>query len=90
MVMKSDDLLRKLADAPFKPFRLRMVNNISYEITDPGMIIVGDSSAVVATQAIRDERGYPVTTDWRTIAIHHILEFSDVQPKRNGAGRKKR
>ena len=88
--MDSKDLLRKLDDAPFKPFRLRMANNTVYDIVDPGMIIVGDTSAVVATQNIRDERGHPVTTDWRTISIHHIVEFADLQPKRNGTGRKKK
>ncbi len=88
--MKTEVLLRKLNDAPFKPFRMKMVNDIFYDVVDPGMIIVGDSSAVVATQNVRDDEGHVVTTDWRTIAIHHILEFSDLQPKRNGAGRKKR
>jgi hypothetical protein len=43
------------------------------------MIIVGDSSAVVATQNVRDEKGHRVTTDWRTISIAHMLEFSDLQ-----------
>lgn len=88
--MHSKDLLRKIADAPFKPFRLRMANNTVYDILDPGMIIVGDTSAVVATRNIRDERGHPVTTDWRTISIHHILEFADLEPTRNGARRKKK
>jgi hypothetical protein len=88
--MDSKDLLRKLDDAPFKPFRLRMANNTVYDIVDPGMIIVGDTSAVVATQNIRDERGHLTTTDWRTISIHHIVEFADLAPRRNGAGRKKK
>lgn len=76
--MTSNDLLRKLADEPFKPFRLKMSNNTTYDVKDPGMMIVGDSSAVVATRDIRDAEGHPVTTDWRTISISHILEFSDL------------
>ena len=87
--MTHHDLLRKLDDQPFRPFRIRLVNNSTYDIQDPGMIIVGDSSAVIATQNIRDETGHRVTTDWRTISISHMLEFSDLQVKSNGSKRKK-
>jgi len=79
--MTHQDLLRKLDEAPFKPFRIKMVNNTTYDVRDPGMIIVGESSAVVATRDIRDADGHPVTTDWRTISISHILEFSDLEEK---------
>ena len=58
-----------------------MVNNVTYGVRDPGMIIVGDSSAVVANRDIRDAEGHPVTTDWRTISISHILELSDLEEK---------
>ena len=87
--MTHHDLLRKLDDSPFRPFRIRLVNNTTYDILDPGMIIVGDSSAVIATQNIRDETGHRVTTDWRTVSIAHMLEFSDVSHRSNGSRRKK-
>jgi hypothetical protein len=82
--MTQHDVIRKLDDQPFKPFRIRLVNNSTYDILDPGMIIVGDSSAVVATRNIRDETGHRVTTDWRTVSIAHMLEFSDLQSSGNG------
>jgi hypothetical protein len=82
--MTPPDVIRKLDDQPFRPFRIRLVNNSIYDIHDPGMIIVGDSSAVIATQNIRDEKGHHVTTDWRTVSIAHMLEFSDLQPSGNG------
>ena len=87
--MTHEDLLRKLNDRPFRPFRIRMVNNTSYDVLDPGMIIVGNSSAVVATQNVRDQSGHYTTTDWRTISIAHILEFSDLERSRNGKSRRK-
>ena len=87
--MTHHDLLRKLDDEPFKPFRIRLVNSTIYDILDPGMIIVGDSSAVIATQNIRDEAGHRVTTEWRTVSIAHMLEFSDLQSRSNGSKRKK-
>jgi hypothetical protein len=82
------DLARRLDDAPFKPFRIRMVNNTTFDVFDPGMVILGESSAVVATQHIRDEQGRRTPTDWRTISISHILEFADINEK-EGARRRK-
>src|SRR5436305_6136574 len=61
--MRHHDLLRKLDDQPFRPFRIRLVNNTTYDIVDPGMVIVGDSSAVIATRNIRDDAGHRTTTD---------------------------
>jgi hypothetical protein len=84
------DVIRKLDDQPFKPFRIRLVNNSTYDILDPGTIIVGDSSAVIATQNIRDEKGHRVITAWRTVAIPHMLEFSDLQSHGNGKHKGKR
>jgi len=82
--MTHHDVLRKLDDHPFKPFRIRLVNTTTYDIHDPGMILVGDSSAVIATQNIRDEKGHRTTTDWRTVSISHMLEFADLEPSGNG------
>jgi hypothetical protein len=88
-MMTSKDLIRKLDDKPFKPFRMRMVNNQAYDVRDPGMIIVGETSAVVATRDVRDPQGHTVTTDWRTISIDHIMEFADIEEKPS-MGRRKR
>jgi hypothetical protein len=79
--MTYHDLVRRLNDAPFKPFRIRMVNNTVYDVLDAGMIIVGQSSAVVVTQQMRDAEGHRVATDWRTVSIAHIIEFADIDEK---------
>ena len=87
--MTNHDVIRKLDDQPFRPFRIRLVNNTTYDILDPGMIIVGDSSAVIATQNIRDDKGHRVMTDWRTVSIAHMLEFSDLRSSGNGKRKNK-
>ena len=79
--MTYHDLLRRLEDTPFKPFRIRMENNTVYDVFDPGMVIVARNSAFVVTQSERDKHGRRVATDWRTISIDHILEFSDIDEK---------
>jgi hypothetical protein len=82
------DLQAKLHDHPFKPFRIRLVNNTTYDVSEPWMIIIGETSAVVVTRVRKDDRGYETAQDWRTISISHILELSDVESK--GEGRQKK
>ena len=74
---------------PFKPFRIKMVNNSTFDVFDPGMVIFGDTSAVVATGHVRDAEGNRLPTDWRTIAIGHILEFSDIEDRQAPPKRKR-
>ncbi|HEX8523128.1 MAG TPA: hypothetical protein VF669_12800 [Tepidisphaeraceae bacterium] len=82
------DLQRKLHDQPFRPFRIKLVNNTAYDIAEPWMIIPGDSSAVIVMRVRADDRGYRVAEDWRTVSIAHMVEFQDlprVEPKRKRA-----
>jgi hypothetical protein len=83
------DLQRKLYDHPWKPFRIKMVNGTTYDVTEPWMMTIGETSAIVVTQSRQDERGYRVALDWRTISIAHIVEFQDLdtrpEPKRKRA-----
>jgi hypothetical protein len=76
------DLQRKLHDNPFKPFRIRLANNTIYDVLEPWMITIGQSRAIVVTQVRKDDFGYETAMDWRTISIAHILEFSDLEPRK--------
>jgi hypothetical protein len=86
--MTYHDLARRLSENPFKPFRIRLVNNTTYDVLEPWMVTVGEGSAVVVTQSRQDERGYRIAMDWRTISIAHILEFSDLEEKQTPRKRK--
>ena len=86
--MTYHDLARKMSEVPFKPFRIRLVNNTTYDVTEPWMVTLGESSAIVVTQSRQDERGYRVALDWRTISISHILEISDIDEKQTPRKRK--
>ncbi len=80
------DLQRRLHDNRFRPFRMRLVNNTTYDILEPWMVMVGETSAVVATHVRKDEHGYQTALDWRTVSISHLLEFSDLESRqRSGA-----
>lgn len=80
--MTYHDLQRKLHENPFKPFRIRLVNNSTYDIVEPRMVMVGESSAVIATDTRKDDKGYQLALDWKTVSIAHMLEFSNLQPKK--------
>lgn len=82
------DLQRRLHDLPFKPFRIRLVNNTSYDVMEPWMVTVGESSAVIVTRSRKDDAGYELALDWRTVAIAHMLEFSDIETKDRSRGQK--
>ena len=81
--MTYHDLQRKLHENPFKPFRIRLVNSTTYDILEPWMVMVGETSAVVATHTRKDEKGYELALDWKTVSISHMLEFSDLPEKQS-------
>ena len=83
------DLQRRRHDHPFRPFRIRMVNNSVYDILEPWMVMVGETSAVIATQTRKDDRGFELALDWKTVSITHMLELSDLNPPK-ASGRQKR
>jgi len=84
------DLYERLHDEPFKPFRIKTLSNSVYEIREPWMILVGESSAVIAYQTRQDEDGLTVPTRFRTVAIDHMTELEDLDPPASGQPKRKR
>ena len=78
--MSPQDLLNRLHDQPFRPFRVRLTNNTVINVTEPGLVIVGPTSAVMPIQTTKDEFGYTLVTQWKTIALSHMVEFADMEP----------
>ena len=87
--MKARDLLNKLHDQPFQPFRVRLSNNTTMDVLDPGTVIVGPSSAIMPIETVRDGSGYYVVTRWRTVALSHMVEFVDIEPPKGQTRRRK-
>jgi len=82
-------LLNRLYDQPFKGFRVRLSNNATLDVTDPGLVIVGPISAVMPIQTAKDDLGYTLVTQWRTFALDHMVEFADIDPPRESRSRKR-
>jgi hypothetical protein len=72
---------------PIAPDRRRWWDrNLSDSAREPWMVVPGDSSAIIlANPAYREEKGYQVVHDWKTVSIQHMLEFSGIHSKRNGS-----
>ena len=71
--MRAEDLLDRLEDHPFKPFRVHLSDGTALDVAEPGMVIVGKSSAVLPSRFGKDEEGRRLAEHWRTIALVHIV-----------------
>ena len=78
--MSPQGLLNRLHDAPFKPFRVKLSNSTAIDITEPGLVVVGPRSAIMPIQTAKDDLGYTLVTQWRTISLDHMVEFSHIEP----------
>lgn len=87
--MRSSGLLNRLDDQPFKPFRIHMSDGERFDVREAGMIIVGRSSAVLPTEFTEDDEGNRVAKRWRTLALSHIVQFSDPDERVNGKKKRK-
>ena len=66
-----------------------MADRRTFDITQPWMVVTGDSSAIILTNPFyREETGYQVVHNWKTVSTDEMLEFSDLNPKRNGSGKR--
>lgn len=85
--MRAEDLMRRLEDQPFTPFRIHLSDGTKIDVHEPRMIIVSASSAIIPTRFGKDEEGRRLARDWRTIALRHIVQFSGVTAGKNGRRR---
>ena len=79
--MRPRDILKRLHNQPFKAFRVHLSDGTALEIPEPGMVIVGLSTAVLPSQFGRDRDGYRYARNWRTVALNHIVQFTDLDER---------
>ncbi len=87
--MRVTDLLNRVNDRPFRGFRIHLSDGSAIPVTEPGMMIVGPSSAVLPTE-FGSEQGERVATRWRTVALSHMVQFSDLDEPVSGKRRKRK
>jgi len=84
------DINHRLYDQPFKPFRIRLSDGSTIAVANSGVVLVGESSVILPTELGRDAEGFPVVRRWRTVALAHMEQFSDLDEPVGGKGPKKR
>jgi hypothetical protein len=75
--MRMADLLDRVNDRPFRPFRIHLSDGSRLDVVEPGMLVVGESSAVLPSVWGKDDEGRRFARHWRTIALSHIVQFGD-------------
>jgi hypothetical protein len=88
--MTTRDLNHRLYDQPYRPFRIHLSDGTTIPVMNAGMGLVGPSSAILPTELGRDPDGFPVVNRWQTVALYHIVQFSDVDEPVTGKRPKKR
>ena len=88
--MTPGDLICRMNDKPFKPFRVHLTDGSQLNFTEPGMVIVGESSAVLPTVWTKDDDGNRIAKHWRTIANDHIVQIGDIDETVEGKRRKRK
>ena len=58
------------------------------DVVQPWMVIVGIATAVLPTEFSTDADGQRVAENWRTVALRHMVQFTDVDARVNGKRRK--
>ncbi len=87
--MTDRDLLNNLHDQPFQSFRVRLSNNSTMDVLDPGTVVVGPSSAIMPIETLMGDHGYYIVTRWRTVALAHMVEFVDIDPPKSTSKRRR-
>lgn len=75
--MQLEDMLKRLNDMPFRPFRIHVSDGSVIEVSQPGMVIPSDTTVILATMFGADAEGHRYAKRWRTVALGHITRFSD-------------
>jgi hypothetical protein len=87
--MSPQDLVNKLHDEPFKPFRVRLTNNSTIDVLEAGSVVVGPTSAIMPLEYV-EEDGLRLVRRWKTVALSHMVEFLDLETQRNGSKRRRK
>ena len=72
------NLLARLDQKPFKPFRVRLTNNGYIDVLHFGTASVGLREAVMPLQIeVRD--GFPLVSRWKTIPLNEMTELLELE-----------
>ena len=84
--MRRDDLVEKLRQSPFRPFRLYMSDGGTFDIRHPEMLMITRHSAVVGMLEGRGNgnsgEGYPRIERYTDIDLLHVTRVEQLSESR--------
>ncbi len=88
--MHAVDLNHRIYDTPFRPFRIHLSDGSAIAVKNAGMLLVGESSVILPVELGHDSDGYALVKRWRTVALSHMVQFSEIDEPVSGKRPKKR
>ncbi len=88
--MQANYLNHRLYDQPFRPFKVHLSDGSSIPVTNAGMVMVGETSVMLPVELGQDSEGFPLVKRWRTVALAHMVQFSDLDESVSGKNRKRK
>jgi hypothetical protein len=68
---------------------VKLSTTSTIDVLDPGTVVVGPTRAIMPLEAVVDDQGYVVVNRWRTVALSHMVEFTDIDPPKSSSRRKR-
>ena len=87
--MFARDLINRLSDYPFKPFRIHLSDGTIVDVVQPFLVSVGATSAVLPAELGEDEEGHAVALRWQTVALLHMVRFTELNGHRPSRRKRK-
>lgn len=88
-MFRREDLLSRIEDEPFRPFRIHLTDGDTIDVLEQQTASVGRTTAILPKRYSREADGSLVAETWRTIALVHIVQLSDIEDEQNGKSRRK-
>jgi hypothetical protein len=88
--MTAGNLNLRRYDSPFRPFGIHLSDGTTIPIANAGTVMVTESTALLPVELGKDDQGFPLVRRWRTVALSHMVQFSDIDEPVMGKRPKKR
>jgi len=80
--MSRNDLLKRVKQRPFAPFRLVLTEGTPYDVRHPEQIMVARDSAVIGLEGKPDQDFYETTV---LVDLFHVVRLEPLETKKSAS-----
>jgi hypothetical protein len=77
-MLRPDEILARLRQQPFRPFRIIASEGLRYDIIHPDLVMVGERSVVIGFSRPNQPTIYRYTIQ---LALVHIVGLEEIEPE---------